>query len=137
MNKTKTYYQPELKTDGALPEELSSFHAFLTVEDCYQWLIIHDYEPENFDIIEYHDDEIEDVTILDEYGDEVEINGEDEEEAPAPDRFLSEDLANLLNGKMTLDEFRSYWGSWYYNQWDATLFNKKFPMTTILCNMED
>lgn len=74
-----TYYQPEWYKDdgtnieyGGLPDELFSFQVFKTYEDAYNWLIQHDYEPDDFHIAEYHDDEIEEPTFIDEYGDEYE-----------------------------------------------------------------
>lgn len=67
-----TYYQPERYYDdgtniewGDIPEELASFMAFPTREDCKAWLEDNDYDPDDFAIIEYHDDDIEDVTLID------------------------------------------------------------------------
>jgi hypothetical protein len=74
----KTYYQPELYFDDGtnigwnLPEELYSFQVFETYEDAYNWLIQHDYDPDDAHINEYHDDDIEEPTFIDEYGDEIE-----------------------------------------------------------------
>ena len=73
-NTTKTYYQPEWYFDdgtdieyGGTPDELHSFQAFESREDCENWLIEHGYGPDDFVIHEYHDDDIEDVVIIDEY----------------------------------------------------------------------
>ncbi len=81
MNKTKTFYQPYAYTDdgtnieyGSMPDELMSFQAFASIEDCEEWLDNNGYDHTDFAIIEYHDEEIEDVTIIDAYGDIVEIN---------------------------------------------------------------
>lgn len=81
MNKTKTYYQPEWHKDdgtnlewGDIPDELMSFQAFADKETCREWLWQHDYDDEDFAIIEYHDEDIEGVTIIDEYGDIIETN---------------------------------------------------------------
>lgn len=70
-----TYYQPISYSDdgtninwGGTPEELFSFQAFISRDDCIQWLIMHDYNPGDFNIAEYHDDDIEEVTLLDQYG---------------------------------------------------------------------
>ena len=74
----KIYYQPELYFDDgtnigwSLPEELYSFQVFETYEDAYNWLIQHDYDPDDAHINEYHDDDIEEPTFIDEYGDEIE-----------------------------------------------------------------
>lgn len=64
----KTYFQPNRKGHPEeLPYELFSFQAFPDYETCVDWLFINDYDPDDFDIVEYHDDEIEEVTIIDEY----------------------------------------------------------------------
>lgn len=67
-----TYYQPERYTDdgtnicwGDIPEELASFMAFPTREDCKAWLEDNGYDPGDFAIIEYHDGDIEDVVLID------------------------------------------------------------------------
>lgn len=85
MNKTRTYYQPEWYADdgtnieyGDIPEELNSFEAFADEETCRDWLSEHDYDPDDFAIIEYHDDDIEGVTIIDEFGDILETNEDDD-----------------------------------------------------------
>lgn len=56
---------------GDIPEELHSFEAFRSEEDCKEWLEDHDYEPGDFVINKYQDDDIEDVTILDGAGEVV------------------------------------------------------------------
>ena len=73
-----TYYQPERYSDdgtnieyGGMPDELFSFQAFRTEEECRQWLINHDYNPGDFCIHEYCNDDIEDVTLIDEDGDVI------------------------------------------------------------------
>ena len=70
-----TYYQPEWYHDdgtsidyGGTPDELFSFQAFRTEEECRDWLINHDYNPGDFVIHEYCDDEIEAVTLIDANG---------------------------------------------------------------------
>ena len=75
----KTYYQPEYYHDDGtnigwegMPEELFSFQAFQSREDCIFWLKEYGYNPGDFCINEYHDDDIEDVEIIDEYGDPIE-----------------------------------------------------------------
>ena len=74
-----TYYQPEWYHDddtnidyGGIPDELFSFQAFPTKEECREWLINHDYNPDEFVIHEYCNDDIEDVTIIDRDGDIIE-----------------------------------------------------------------
>ena len=74
-----TYYQPMRYSDDGtnidygLPEELWSFQVFLTYEDAFNWLVQHDYDPDDYIIKEYHDDDIEDASFIDEYGDNVEV----------------------------------------------------------------
>ena len=77
-NKRFTYYQPETYYDdgtnidyGAIPEELFSFQAFPTREECKEWLKNNDYNPDDFCICEYQDDDIEDVTLIDRNGDVI------------------------------------------------------------------
>lgn len=70
------YYQPVRKdADGNpttnMPEELFSFEAFRSEEACREWLWQHDYDDEDFEILEFCNDDIEGVTIIDEYGDTV------------------------------------------------------------------
>lgn len=74
-----TYYQPVAYKDdgtnieyGSVPEEMWDFQVFKTHEDAYNWLVQHDYEPDDWSIIEYHNDDIEGITFIDEYGDEYE-----------------------------------------------------------------
>lgn len=81
MNKTKVYYQPVYYFDdgsnigyGSFPDELSSFEAFATEEDCKEWLKSNGYNPYDFVIFEYKNDDIEDVTIIDADGEIVEVN---------------------------------------------------------------
>jgi len=49
---------------GDMPEELSSFQAFRTYEDCEDWLLCHGYIPGDYAIIEYKVSDIEDVVLL-------------------------------------------------------------------------
>lgn len=95
-----TYYQPEWYKDdgtnieyGGLPDELYSWQVFKTHEDAYNWLIQHDYEPENFNIAEYHDGDIEGLTFIDEYGDEYEKIVD----------FELDDLFDLIVDRVVLD----------------------------------
>ena len=73
-----TYYQPEWYHDdgtnisyGATPEELASFEAFPTREECEAWLQNNGYNPGDFCINEYHDDDIEEVTLIDRNSDVI------------------------------------------------------------------
>jgi len=77
-DKRFTYYQPQAYYDdgtninyGALPEELLSFQAFPTREECEEWLKNNGYNPGDFCIFEYQDDDIEDVSLIDRDGDEL------------------------------------------------------------------
>lgn len=70
------YYQPVYKdADGNptcnMPEELWSFQVFLSEEECRDWLWQHDYDDEQFEILEFCNDDIEGVTAIDEYGDTI------------------------------------------------------------------
>lgn len=119
MNKTKTYYQPVLCFDdgtsidyGNIPAELKSFQAFATEDDCEEWLVWNSYDPSEFTYIKYEDDDIEGVTIIDEFGDIVEVN-EDEDETE--NRYFSEDLCAVLEGKMPTNKFRRLWGEISYD----------------------
>ena len=69
-NMNKTYYQPD--KNGELPEELYSFQVFKTYQECFDWLIQHDYDADEWNIVEYHDDEIEEPVFINEYGDDEE-----------------------------------------------------------------
>lgn len=65
------YYQPvHYRGDGAsvdygdLPEELHSFEAFRSREDCENWLFNNGYNFLDFAIVEYAGDDIEGVRII-------------------------------------------------------------------------
>lgn len=62
------YFQPV--KDGEMPEELFSFQAFRSEQECKDWLWQHDYDADEWDICEFNNDEIEGVTLIDEYGDQ-------------------------------------------------------------------
>lgn len=100
-----TYYQPVFYHDDRtnidytnIPDELFSFQAFATEEDCKEWLENYDYDPKDFAIIAYHDNDIEDVCI---------INGEGN---LANEAYFSEGLYDLIMGKITAEEFRATYG---------------------------
>lgn len=96
--KSFTYYQPEAYYDdgtninyGSIPEELFSFQAFPTRDDCEEWLKNHNYNPGDFAIIEYHDEDIEEVTLIDQNGDiipKIEDFSDDEIEDMLTDEVL-------------------------------------------------
>ena len=72
------YYQPVRYSDdgtnidyGEMPEELHSFDAFQTEEDCKEWLAANGYHPGDFAIVEYKNDDIEEPRILDYNGDVI------------------------------------------------------------------
>ena len=93
-----TYYQPERYYDYGtsigweLPAELFSFQAFLSREECREWLINHDYNPDDFTIHEYSDDDIEDVTIIDEYGEVI----------PKIEDLSDEEIEDLITDEVLL-----------------------------------
>ena len=94
-----TYYQPIAYFDdgtninwGGTPEELFSFQAFISREDCEQWLKDHDYNPGDFNIAEYHDDDIEEVTLLDVNGDVI----------PRIEDFDDDDIQDMIEDEVLL-----------------------------------
>ena len=96
-DKRFTYYQPQAYYDdgtnidyGALPEELSSFEAFPTKEECEAWLRIHNYNPDDFCIYEYQDDDIEDVTLIDRNDDVI----------PRIEELEEDGLVNLIGDEV-------------------------------------
>ena len=96
-DKRFTYYQPQAYYDdgtninyGAIPEELSSFEAFPTKEECEAWLRIHNYNPGDFCIYEYQDDDIEDVTLIDRNDDVI----------PRIEELEEDGLVNLIGDEV-------------------------------------
>lgn len=72
------YFQPDRYYDDGtnieylgMPEELFSFQAFRTEVECRQWLINHDYNPDDFYIHKYRNDDIEGVVIINADGDVI------------------------------------------------------------------
>lgn len=83
-NKTKTYFQPMLRSkydtdpeNWFLPDELASFKAFASKKDAEQFVAEMGYSNYELKVEEYHDDDIEGVTILDGYGNVIEKNEEE------------------------------------------------------------
>ena len=96
-DKKFTYYQPQAYYDdgtcinyGSLPEELSSFQAFPTREECEEWLKNNRYDPGDFCINEYHDDDIEEVTLIDRNGDVI----------PRIEELEEDGLVNLIGDEV-------------------------------------
>ena len=114
----KTYYQPE--KNGELPEELYSFQVFKTYQECFDWLIQHDYDADEWNIEEYHDDDIEEPTFIDEYGDQYE-KIEDIPDDDLEDLIIDEVI--LLNGSVDNlmgENIRQSWES--DQQWEDRLW---------------
>jgi len=115
------YFQPDRYSDdginidyGGMPEELFSFQAFRTEEECRQWLINHDYNPDDFVIHEYCNDDIEDVTLIDEDGSvipKIEGFSDDEIKDMLTDQvlFAAGSIDNLIQTRQafeTIDQFK-------------------------------
>lgn len=73
-SKPKKLYQPVRHTDdgtnieyGDMPEELSSFHAFLSRAACIIWLRDFGYDPDDFAILEYDEGDIEEPIIIEDW----------------------------------------------------------------------
>ena len=67
-----TYYQPTPINGAEWPDELYSFQVFKTYDEAFDWLVIHSYNTDDYEIDEYHDGDIEEPTFIDEYGDQYE-----------------------------------------------------------------
>lgn len=115
------YFQPEWYHDdgtnidyGGMPDELFSFQAFRTEEECRKWLINHDYNPNDFTIHEYCNDDIEEVTLIDENGDIIpKIEGLSDEEIQdmLTDEVLLfagsiDNLHQMRQSNETMDQFK-------------------------------
>ena len=94
------YFQPDRYFDDGtnvdylgMPEELFSFQAFRTEEECRQWLINHDYNPGDFCIHEYCNDDIEDVTLIDANGDII----------PKIEDVPTDGIVNMLGDEVLLN----------------------------------
>lgn len=58
-------YQLVSKKDNELPKELYSWQVFLTKKDALRWLMLYNYNLENYNIVEYNKDDIEDWSVVD------------------------------------------------------------------------
>lgn len=58
-------YQLVSKKDNELPKELYSWQVFLTKKDALRWLMLYNYNLEDYNIIEYNKDDIEDWSVVD------------------------------------------------------------------------
>ena len=65
--KTK-FYQPISKKNNELPSELYSWQVFLTKRNAIRWLMMKQYNIDDFDIKEYDEDDIEDYSVADIFG---------------------------------------------------------------------
>ena len=95
------YFQPDRYSDdgtnieyGGIPEELFSFQAFRTEEECRQWLINHGYNPDDFVIHEYCNDDIEDVTLIDEDGNVI----------PKIEDFSDDEIEDMLTDEVRFND---------------------------------
>lgn len=58
-------YQLVSKKDNELPKELYSWQVFLTKKDALRWLMLYNYNLEDYNIVEYNKDDIEDWSVVD------------------------------------------------------------------------
>ncbi len=58
-------YQLVSKKDNELPKELYSWQVFLTKKDVVRWLMLYNYNLEDYNIVEYNKDDIEDWSVVD------------------------------------------------------------------------
>ena len=58
-------YQLVSKKDNELPKELYSWQVFLTKKDALRWLMLYNYNLEDYNIMEYNKDDIEDWSVVD------------------------------------------------------------------------
>ena len=58
-------YQLVSKKDNELPKELYSWQVFLTKKDAIKWLMLYNYNLEDYNIVEYNKDDIEDWSVVD------------------------------------------------------------------------
>ena len=61
----KKIYQPISKETKELPFELYSWQVFLTKKDALRWLMLYNYNLEDYNIVEYNKDDIEDWSVVD------------------------------------------------------------------------
>ena len=65
MNLEYKIYQLVSKKDNELPKELDSWQVFLTKKDALRWLMLYNYNLEDYNIVEYNKDDIEDWSVVD------------------------------------------------------------------------
>ena len=89
---------------GEMPEELRSFMAFPTREDCERWLDDNGYDPRDYAIMETEQDDIDDLVLVD--GDGYFLDGtcsvsayDTNEELDRVQGLLEQEIAQKLNGK--------------------------------------
>ena len=58
-------YQLVSKKDNERPKELDSWQVFLTKKDALRWLMLYNYNLEDYNIVEYNKDDIEDWSVVD------------------------------------------------------------------------
>lgn len=117
---TYSYYQPVRYSDdgtfinyGSIPEELHSFEAFRTRDECEKWLENNGYEPNEYAFIKYCNDDIEGVTLLDEDGNivpKIESLDDDEIEDIITDEVLfnAGSIDNLIQVRQSGEDMVKY-----------------------------
>ena len=64
----KKLYQPTFKNINDIPKELYSWQVFLTKRNAIRWLMMKQYNIDDFNIKEYDEDDIEDYSVVDIFG---------------------------------------------------------------------
>ena len=65
INNFKNIREIVSKKDNELPKQLYSWQVFLTKKDALRWLMLYNYNLEDYNIVEYNKDDIEDWSVVD------------------------------------------------------------------------